>query len=748
MNKYKVGADTVKVDEIERLTETETGIKILSKLIYTELYSFSGKELVSAEWVMGVLDSIIGNAPSDLNTLEEIALAINNDPDFAATIVNSISTKVDKIVGKQLSTEDFTTSLLNKLNSISAGATANASDAQLRDRSTHSGTQLAATISDFNPSVDERISAKRDVANQLAPLDLNRKVPIENLPIAEIQAGSPQGIVLLGYNPGIPTTLITVIAGQTGVYSHLLDNTSTPLTADLELGVTYFTFNPVDGYWRKVVISVDVSAYLNQRGWFINSEPDNFYISDVDGNVVFEVTPAGVKYVGQVTQDQASVLNDIFDLNPEGLFVCDIDGNVAFKITSEGVKYIGQNENPDSITPVELGEYEYDYNHIIVYGQSLSVSGTFITPIDFYDTKTFSGGILTNYDPDNSAQRDAYYGSVLIPIPTSGTETQGKAISKIIKELIRDENKIEIANQNYTMIASAPGTAGASWDQLSNPTGDEYRRLIESVKKGKDFAIAEGKTYNVPILCYLQGENSNEKDDTITEFYNKLDTLFTNLNQDIKSITGQSKDVQFIVYQIASFSLNPPATVNPPLAQLKISIDKPNVHFGCAMYQMEYMDAVHGTSNTYRIMGAMMGVVAKRIMVDEKKMQPVIPKSWTIQKNEASTVWVINMKMNVPVMPLVFDTSVNSLYTTIPTNYGFSIKNGSTEIITNVNISRGDTLVIMCNQNPVGLELTYAINGRSSGGNLRDSQGEKVKISCEGVNMRVDNWCPIFKQVI
>jgi hypothetical protein len=36
-----------------------------------------------------------------------------------------------------------------KLNGIQTGATANSTDAQLRDRSTHTGTQLAATISDF-----------------------------------------------------------------------------------------------------------------------------------------------------------------------------------------------------------------------------------------------------------------------------------------------------------------------------------------------------------------------------------------------------------------------------------------------------------------------------------------------------------------------------------------------------------------------------------------------------------------------
>lgn len=47
----------------------------------------------------------------------------------------------------------------NKLNGIAAGATANATDAQLRDRSTHTGTQLAATISDLSEAVDDRVGA-------------------------------------------------------------------------------------------------------------------------------------------------------------------------------------------------------------------------------------------------------------------------------------------------------------------------------------------------------------------------------------------------------------------------------------------------------------------------------------------------------------------------------------------------------------------------------------------------------------
>ncbi len=62
---------------------------------------------------------------------------------------DSLTNKVTKITGKGLSTEDYSTAEKSKLAGIAAGATANSTDAQLRDRSTHTGTQAASTISDF-----------------------------------------------------------------------------------------------------------------------------------------------------------------------------------------------------------------------------------------------------------------------------------------------------------------------------------------------------------------------------------------------------------------------------------------------------------------------------------------------------------------------------------------------------------------------------------------------------------------------
>lgn len=68
------------------------------------------------------VNDLINGAPDALDTLNELAAAMGDDPNFATTVTNALAGKVDKVTGKGLSTNDFTTALLTKLNGIEAGA--------------------------------------------------------------------------------------------------------------------------------------------------------------------------------------------------------------------------------------------------------------------------------------------------------------------------------------------------------------------------------------------------------------------------------------------------------------------------------------------------------------------------------------------------------------------------------------------------------------------------------------------------
>ena len=142
--------------------------------------------------------------------------------------VPALLNKVDKVAGKQLSTEDYTTAEKTKLAGIANGATSNSSDAVLENRSNHTGTQLSSTISNFNAAVladpvtglsptpgsysitDSIITTINKIigngiafvgtkgqTNGLATLDGTTKVPTSQLPIfgGDIGTGGTVGVV-------------------------------------------------------------------------------------------------------------------------------------------------------------------------------------------------------------------------------------------------------------------------------------------------------------------------------------------------------------------------------------------------------------------------------------------------------------------------------------------------------------------------------------------------------------------------
>lgn len=87
------------------------------------------------------------------------------NPGFAADMATQgeldavNAAKVDKVAGKGLSTEDYTTVEKTKLSGIASGATANATDAQLRDRATHTGSQAISTVTGLQGALDAKEAA-------------------------------------------------------------------------------------------------------------------------------------------------------------------------------------------------------------------------------------------------------------------------------------------------------------------------------------------------------------------------------------------------------------------------------------------------------------------------------------------------------------------------------------------------------------------------------------------------------------
>jgi hypothetical protein len=89
-------------------------------------------------------------------------------------VKDNLDLKIDKIAGKGLSTNDYTTAEQTKLAGIQAGATANSTDAYLLSRENHTGSQAISTINNLDNSLTDKFS--KTTANEIN--SLNNKTSI------------------------------------------------------------------------------------------------------------------------------------------------------------------------------------------------------------------------------------------------------------------------------------------------------------------------------------------------------------------------------------------------------------------------------------------------------------------------------------------------------------------------------------------------------------------------------------------
>jgi len=122
LERYKSVNDLAVSDLGTRLSTVESK-KADKTYVDTELLKKADKENVYTKTETDSrIQAIIGTAPEALDTLAEIAEALNNDPNFAATITNMLAQKVDKVAGMGLSEANFTNEEKTKLSNIEEGA--------------------------------------------------------------------------------------------------------------------------------------------------------------------------------------------------------------------------------------------------------------------------------------------------------------------------------------------------------------------------------------------------------------------------------------------------------------------------------------------------------------------------------------------------------------------------------------------------------------------------------------------------
>ncbi|MBN1079289.1 hypothetical protein DVV88_16660, partial [Clostridium botulinum] len=100
LNNYKTSNDS----EIQGLKAKDIDLdNKKANLDYVNLElnkRYTKDQTFTREEVLKKIQDLIGTAPDTLDTFKEIADALGNDPNFATTIMNELSSKVDKVTGK------------------------------------------------------------------------------------------------------------------------------------------------------------------------------------------------------------------------------------------------------------------------------------------------------------------------------------------------------------------------------------------------------------------------------------------------------------------------------------------------------------------------------------------------------------------------------------------------------------------------------------------------------------------------
>jgi len=111
----KSDGENVKVN----YNNTEMTLTAALASIYTSVSNIPTDSGVDDK-IKAAIDGLIGGAPETYNTLKKLSDYIIEHQDVVTAINSAIADKVDKVEGKGLSAEDFTTALKTKLESLPA----------------------------------------------------------------------------------------------------------------------------------------------------------------------------------------------------------------------------------------------------------------------------------------------------------------------------------------------------------------------------------------------------------------------------------------------------------------------------------------------------------------------------------------------------------------------------------------------------------------------------------------------------
>lgn len=408
--------------------------------------------------------------------------------------------------------------------------------------------------------------------------------------------------------------------------------------------------------------------------------------------------------------------------------------NFSPQVSSGRLSYIRRSGSVSSVTvdiplPGSVADFVETIIHIVSSGQSLSMGATSTAVTTQAPTAnrllTFQDGVrLTDQDSTLTAAMVAPFKPMV-----------GKLQETPVVQLSAQLNRLRGLPSNAGLLTSAHGRNAMAIAQLSKGTLF-YNNLIAGVTAAKAEATRLGKSYFVPFVDWIQGEQDRAMSQAA--YTAALVQLQSDYDADIRTAGGQSRPVKMLMDQMSSFTNYGMTSSFVPLAQLQAALDFPD-RFVCAgpKYWVPYnTDGTHMTGDSYSRIGCMHGRAAEAI-INNRTWKP------THAVSAVRTGNVIRVKFYTPFGNLVVDTGA----VTDPGYWGIRYADDSSSAaVTGVKLLGRDTIEVTLNAVPAGANPFIGIADAGIAGNpsgptsgaracLRDESPDR-----DGYGRPVFNW--------
>lgn len=368
----------------------------------------------------------------------------------------------------------------------------------------------------------------------------------------------------------------------------------------------------------------------------------------------------------------------------------------ASAITGGNIGYAAK-EDGSSIVPDTTSNVIYA---ILAYGQSNS-NGTSSAPpqttVNPAPGHTFFFG-SDGRGPwnDTSTLYDFSAQTSFDTLDSGGREIVTASVCKHLSDIAQG-----VCNtQFFDLVTWSSGSGGQPYSALKKGT-NRWTNFLGSVSAAKRIATDTlGKTLIVLGVVWVQGENNVS--DSETTYRDYLLELETDIQADIKPITGQTADIKLIIPQISNWAMGY-ATVNDirgvPLAQLAAAETRPDT---ILLASPMYLGATLGSGNlhytgpnTVRWAQGIANVFESLIIRRDASWTPL--KVSSVNRVGAT----VTLTYAVQQEPLVLDTTTITNYA--DGHYGFSYRDDvGTVSISSVALSGTNQVVITLSSSTLG----------------------------------------------